>query len=773
MALLVFHPDGSPKNELAARECEKWHASTFEQLTARKTRIRKILAGKAKPAKRSLEPRNCGTGAGGFKLDNTCAKGGDGEPSSDKPSQPEKRPEGGYTDKIRGAIDKEMAARGLDPEKSYTRARGLLDLPAAEVVQSIAAEQQAQNGKPLSKEAKESYDAFKYELLDQYNALVEAGLRPIPFEGKGEPYNAGPDKLWTPSSEVMRKEVERTGDFYFFKTQTGFGEEGSKPTEGHPLLEVSPAKDANGSPLLWNDVFRVVHDNVAHIRGGFGFNTKGEMNGMIAHASTLTPAARPALFAETFAQNAVYETTKKFAAQNAFAPSPASMAVLDDLLVKSGELTGTNQRAMPDEDRDDDEDMPTGPGRLRRQPHGDDASEVTELEADDEGSESRNCGTGAGGFKPGNTCAAGGDGEGGVTTEEQPPQSANDSLNRNKPTDTVYDPTSLIEKGPPSEYEGGYLKDGQTLWDRFSMPSSSGVAGKLDEIQVAQELAGLYERPYEDDSQAKRKEIEGELPLRKQHQELMDAGAAALGWNDPVNSSLDEVPHSDVWVAAQFSSSVTNELMAEMSRTSRTEEQQKELDRLLGVQEAVNSEESKRVTQADVDRLSTLARETQLPDGITLFHGMAGVNGRDLLDSMARTRGEFSLNKLTSTTIRPSVAAQFADGTDFTGKVPPENKVAGGEMIHADGTLGSVVRILNAPRGLPIAAASLYQNEAEVVLAPGTRLRFTGDHRVVFIPAGNDSGWPAKTFEPKGSVWGKDHARALYPMKVYDAEVVE
>ena len=383
--------------------------------------------------------------------------------------------------------------------------------------------------------------------------------------------------------------------------------------------------------------------------------------------------------------------------------------------------------------------------------------------------EARNCGTGAGGFQPENTCASGGDG--GVATED-PPKNGNDLLNRNKPADTVYDPQSLIAKGSPSEYEGGYLKEGQTLWDRFSLPSSSGAGGDTDEIKVSSDLDGVYERPYDDASEAKRRELQDAMPLRRQHQELMELGAQAIGWDDPVNSGLDEVPHSDVWVAQQFSSSVTNELMSEMSRTSRTEEQQKELDRLLGVQEAVTSEESKRVAQADVDRLSSLARETQLPDGVTLFHGMAGIAGRRLLDDMARTQGELSLNKLTSTTIRPTVAAQFADGNDFTGSVQPDDKVEGGEMIHAGGTLGSVIRILGAPRGLPIAPASHYQNETEVVLAPGTRLRFTGDSRVVYVSPGNDSGWPAKTFRPKGSNWGEP-SRTLYPMKVYDVEVVE
>ena len=397
MALLLYDKNGAPKNDAAIKLCKAWGVKTRDELKAREARV----MGRVRAKK---ESRNCGDGAGGFKPGNVCAKGGDGEPS-----EKQDRPEGGYTAKITTAIDKEMTARGLDPKDSYTRARGLLELPPESVVKSIASEQQSQTGKPLSPEAKKSYDAFKAELLDQYSALVADGLRPIPFTGKGEPYNAGPDKLWTPSSEAMRQAVEKTGEFYFFQTKTGFGGDGSTATKDHPLLEMSPAKDAKGNQMLWNDVFRVVHDNVAHIRGGFGFNTRGEMNGMIAHASTLTLAARPALFAETFAQNSVYETTKGFATQNAYFPSKVSMAVLDGLIAQSKKLSGTNERAMPSEDMD--EDTPTGPGRLRRQPHGDDSSEATETKPDDEAGESRNCGDGAGGFKEKNTCAKGGDDE--------------------------------------------------------------------------------------------------------------------------------------------------------------------------------------------------------------------------------------------------------------------------------------------------------------------------------------------------------------------------
>jgi hypothetical protein len=976
MALLVFNPDGSPKNELAASECKKWRVSTFEQLTARKARIRQIIRGAAKPAKRSLDARNCGDGAGGFQTGNTCAKGGDGDA----------RPEGGYTDKITHAIDGEMAARGLDPKDSYTRARGLLDLPPAGVIQSIANEQQAQNGKPLTEEAKQSYSAFKAELLDQYNALTAAGLRPIAFTGKGEPYNAGPDKLWTPSSEAMRQAVEKTGDFFFFQTKVGFGGDGSTATSKHPLLEVSPAKDANGNPMLWNDVFRVVHDNVAHIRGGFGFNTRGEMNGMIAHASTLTPAARPALFAETFAQNSVYETTKGFATQNAYAPSKTSMAVLEGLIAQSKKLSGTSQRAMPDEDTD--EDMPTGPGRLRRQPHGTDDSEAHEREPDDESSESRNCGTGAGGFQPGNTCAKGSDepagltgethdargestsrvaemlnqghnvvvnardldrvfrkmaardddpdvtqlvirgttlfgGEGlgvpradmpqfgdtqadffehlnsqGISTtkanlspltlrpiqkeisgrragkkylkfvkggrdaidrivvsrdgyvvdghhgwaaavaraaakpsttmkatvvgldhqdalrvsrewtkskgiagksmdarmleardncgtgaggfqpgntcakggdgESTTHRNGNDYLNENKPTDVIYDANALVAKGQPSDYEGGYLKEGQTLWDRLSVPSTAWAGGKRDEIRFADELTGLKTDPYSKESESQKRLIEGAMPLARQYRQLDKLSVDALRGSGIRPSE----GHSDAWIAKQFSSSVTNEVMGEMSRNTRTPEQEEALNRLLGSQEAANSEPSTRVTQQDVDRLSEMARNTPLPEGVTLFHGMAGASGRELLDTMARTQGEMSLNKLTSTTIRPAVAAQFAEGADLTRKVSQEDKTANGSMIHAGGTLGSIVRILGAPKGLPIMAASHYQKEAEVVLAPGTRLKFTGDSRVVFVPAANDSGWPAKTFRARGAGYDEPD-RTLFPMKVYDAEVVE
>ena len=40
----VFYPDGTPKNDAAKAECRKWHARTLQELTARKKKIRKIIA---------------------------------------------------------------------------------------------------------------------------------------------------------------------------------------------------------------------------------------------------------------------------------------------------------------------------------------------------------------------------------------------------------------------------------------------------------------------------------------------------------------------------------------------------------------------------------------------------------------------------------------------------------------------------------------------------------------------------------------------------------
>jgi len=80
---------------------------------------------------------------------------------------------------------------------------------------------------------------------------------------------------------------------------------------------------------------------------------------MVAHATTLPRSAWPALWAETFAQNAVYETTGKFADQNVFTSSHIGM--LDGMV-------GVSQKKSLALVTESDSDHPLAGTRIMRRP---------------------------------------------------------------------------------------------------------------------------------------------------------------------------------------------------------------------------------------------------------------------------------------------------------------------------------------------------------------------------------------------------------------------
>jgi hypothetical protein len=340
-----------------------------------------------------------------------------------------------------------------------------------------------------------------------------------------------------------------------------------------------------------------------------------------------------------------------------------------------------------------------------------------------------------------------------------------DRLDALRPAATVYDPQSLVEAGSPSQYEGGELRDGQTLWDRYRVGSEMYLGGRYEaETSPAGSVAGVFAQPYSDSSKAERERLDAAMPLRVQQAELQKVAREAV-------SGLDRDERSNVArVAYQFSSSVTNEAVSLMSHISPSPEVQAERDKQIDMLRRA-SPDTEIPSQEEVDRFSDLARTTSLPAGVTLFHGIKGAAARERLDRLSQERGAIVLNKLTSTTTRPAVATQFGRTTSRGAgeKAGPGDFTEGGEFVHRDGTLASVVRIRDASRGFPISGTSAYRDEAEVVVAPGTQLRFTGESRVVFMPAANDSGWPAATFSTGGAKQRGARTRVLWPVTVYDA----
>lgn len=140
---------------------------------------------------------------------------------------------------------------------------------------------------------RKAYNALNVELVRQFEVLpvkVEA------VDSKTEPYK---------DSAAMREDVSQNNRLKVYKTQADtFGPEGV-PMGDHPLLEESGLVDYKGTPLLYNDLLRAVHDYYAHGVTPAEFGPKGEASAWLNHmASTMSPLARWAITAETRAQNA-------------------------------------------------------------------------------------------------------------------------------------------------------------------------------------------------------------------------------------------------------------------------------------------------------------------------------------------------------------------------------------------------------------------------------------------------------------------------------------
>jgi hypothetical protein len=280
----------------------------------------------------------CPTGEGNG-VDNSC---GSGQSSQSFPKG---------SKNLRDAVD----SVAPEPEQVWDRSRGLAETPSPKQMDDIANEQTSHSGSPLTPEAEASYGSLVDEIGRQYEALTAAGLKARAWRGEGEPYGDPPGST-KPNSNKMREEVAKTGEFSFFMTDKGFGTGDATPN--HPMLRETKYKTADGEPMIANDLFRVVHDMVAHVRGGFSFSTNGEYNGMLTHASTLPEAAWPALFAETFGQNAVYEKTKNYAPQNAYASKVGPEIIRSEL----------KKRTKSSRAKKDDGDEPLGYQHVKSRP---------------------------------------------------------------------------------------------------------------------------------------------------------------------------------------------------------------------------------------------------------------------------------------------------------------------------------------------------------------------------------------------------------------------
>ena len=165
-----------------------------------------------------------------------------------------------------------------------------------ERAQRIAAEYDKLKHDPSNPEVKAAYEALAAELIGQYRAVVDSGLKVefIDYATQGDPYEASP--------RLMTEDVRENNHMWVFSTRDGFGSDQAFDPAENPLLAETEF-EISGQKALLNDLFRVVHDYFGHVKEGVGFRADGEENTWRAHSAMFSPLAQRALTTETRGQN--------------------------------------------------------------------------------------------------------------------------------------------------------------------------------------------------------------------------------------------------------------------------------------------------------------------------------------------------------------------------------------------------------------------------------------------------------------------------------------
>ena len=274
---------------------------------------------------------DCGTGAGGFKSGNTCAKGDSNDPSGTKANGlREQRGLSGrkglmaadvwaeYTAKAiskplanapgpvnvpgRGKIQFGPVARAREAASAYMATTGrAYNLPTEYVkvdpvrAGKIANEYDRMAHDPQNPEVKAAFKAMIDETLAQYQFIKKTGLKIEAIKpDQKDPYALSP--------RYAQLDVQENNHLWFFPTASGFGSDEKHDSDNNPLLAPTREK-LNGKTLLANDVFRIVHDYFGHFKEGNGFRADGEDNAWRSHSSMYSPLARRAMTTETRGQN--------------------------------------------------------------------------------------------------------------------------------------------------------------------------------------------------------------------------------------------------------------------------------------------------------------------------------------------------------------------------------------------------------------------------------------------------------------------------------------
>lgn len=184
---------------------------------------------------------------------------------------------------------------GIPPRKPIPHLTSADDIAAADAYQ-------AGPHQPNHPKVQRSYRSFRQHIGQQWDMLTEAGYNFEPWSGinqRGEeqeqPYN---------NSAEMLADLRNNKHLYYFRTEVSQSTEGALPP-GHPMAKQITVTTTDGrrQQMVANDVFRAVHDTIAHSEG-HQFGPYGEKRAWWTHRSSLPSQARLALWNETRAQNA-------------------------------------------------------------------------------------------------------------------------------------------------------------------------------------------------------------------------------------------------------------------------------------------------------------------------------------------------------------------------------------------------------------------------------------------------------------------------------------
>jgi len=194
--------------------------------------------------------------------------------------------------RLKDAAAEYMKTAGLpyNPPTEYAK---LDKTRAAEIADAFEKEK----AEPNDPKVKASYDAMVKETLAQWDTIKGTGLKVEWVKpGQPDPYAASP--------RLAALDVSMNNHWWGFPTDQGFGSgpDAAKYMKDNPLLKPT-GEVIDGRPVVANDVFRIVHDMMGHLKEGNGFRAEGEENAWRSHAAMYSDLARPAMTNETRGQN--------------------------------------------------------------------------------------------------------------------------------------------------------------------------------------------------------------------------------------------------------------------------------------------------------------------------------------------------------------------------------------------------------------------------------------------------------------------------------------